>query len=102
MKWITNVCQEVYGVDWFDQWDVEQRIWLLEQVATSLFLEDQPPPPPAAIFEATVDAVFCQVVEAIEDEIEAASRPEAEFSWRQGMIEAFRCQHGKLPANRRD
>ena len=88
----------IYGIDWFDQWEVEQRIWLLEQIATSLFLEDQQPPPPAAIFEATVDAVFCHMMTSIEEELEGTNQPASEFSWRQGMINAFRCQHGKLPS----
>ena len=40
-----------YGVDWFDQWDAPQRLWLLEQVTSAFFgntrIESQ-----AAIFDA--------------------------------------------------
>ena len=47
------------GIDWFDQWDGYQQLWLLEQVVESLFTP-APPLSPAAIWEATVDAIFCQ------------------------------------------
>lgn len=29
----------IHGVDWFDQWEPEQRIWLLEQVTSALLSE---------------------------------------------------------------
>ena len=31
-----------YGIDWFDQWDDEQKRWLIQQVTAAL-LTEQPP-----------------------------------------------------------
>lgn len=59
----------VYGIDWFDQWDAEQKVWLLEQVATAL-LTDQPSMQPAAMWEATVDVIFLHVFEHVADEFD--------------------------------
>jgi hypothetical protein len=81
------------GIDWFDQWDCYQRLWLLEHVVAALFTPT-PPLSPAAIWEATVDAIFCQVVELIAMEIDQSPSSE---SGRNAAIEAFRCQHGRLP-----
>ncbi len=81
------------GIDWFDQWDGYQQLWLLEQVVESLFTP-APPLSPAAIWEATVDAIFCQLVELIAMEIDQSPNSE---SWRNAAIEAFECQHGKQP-----
>lgn len=85
-----------YGIDWFDQWDAEQRIWLLEHVAAGLFTSLSPDSP-AAMWEATVDAIFCEVVELITTEIDAASTRTSETSWRDRVVDAFCCQHGRSP-----
>lgn len=85
-----------YGIDWFDQWEPEQRIWLLERVATA-FLTDQAVPAPAAIWEATVDAIFQHVFESLVREIDAdglyvddpSHAPDESDSWRQAVIRAF-------------
>ena len=90
-----------YGIDWFDQWEPEQRIWLLERVATA-FLTDQPVPAPAAIWEATVDAIFQHVFESLVTEIDAdglyvddsSHAPDESDSWRQAVIRAFE-QNGR-------
>ncbi|MFG0254589.1 MAG: hypothetical protein ACF787_05765, partial [Rhodopirellula sp. JB053] len=53
----------VVGFDpphWYDMWEPEQKIWLLERVATSL-LTSRPAPAMAAMFEATVEAVYVEV-----------------------------------------
>lgn len=81
------------GIDWFDQWEADGRIWLLEQVAVAL-LTNAPPPSPAAMWEATIDAIFCVIVDKTTAEIE--NQP-ADSTWRQRGIEAFRCQHGRPP-----
>lgn len=91
-----------YGMDWFDQWDVEQRIWLLEQVVMAMWLTTCPPPPTAAIFEATVDAIFCHVVEAIGRELEMTTNDAAADDWRSLLVNAFECQHGRCPIARSD
>jgi len=72
-----------YGIDDFDRWDVEQRLWLVEQVALGL-LSKRPPPPPAAIIEAAFDAVLAELTELIKMEFDdpelAATR-----SWRRDV-----------------
>lgn len=85
------------GIDWFDQWDVEQRAWLIEEVVDCL-LTDRAPPSPAAIWEATIDAILCQVVESIIDETEVLSSESVGGPWRQSVIDAFRCQRGRGPS----
>jgi len=86
--------QHLYGIDWFDQWDCEQRIWLLEQIAIGL-LTPESPPPPAAIWEATIDTLLVQVIELISDEIDRGLPIDNEHSWRRRVIDAFECQQGK-------
>ena len=90
---------ENYGIDWFDQWEPGQRIWLLDQVATAL-LTDQSALAPAAIWEATIDAIFQHVFVSLEREIdvesidnEAGPTHESE-SWCQSVMLAFE-QHGR-------
>jgi hypothetical protein len=65
----SNEPYRVYGIDWFDQWEAEQKIWLLEQVTTAL-LTEQKLLKPAAMWEATVDAIFQHVFEALLDEMD--------------------------------
>ncbi len=77
-----------YGIDWFDQWDVEQQLWLLEQIVISLFTT-QPPPSPAAIWEATIDAIFTELLAQIELELDHVSSSIDEPSWRQLAIDAI-------------
>ena len=86
------------GIDWFDQWDGYQKLWLLEHVVEALFTPI-PPLSPAAIWEATVDAIFCQVIELITMEIDKSPGSE---SWRNAAIDAFECQHGKQPKTAAD
>lgn len=89
-----------YGIEWFDPWDRSQRIWLLDQVSHALFT-DASPPPPAAIYEATVDAIFHQIIDLVTGELDDA-KPLTESSWRQCVIDAFATQHKKLPDIRAD
>ena len=81
------------GIDWFDQWDCYQQLWLLEQVVESLFTI-APPLSPAAIWEATVDAIFWRLIELIEMEIDESP---LDHHWRTSTIAAFECQRGRLP-----
>ena len=81
------------GIDWFDQWDGYQRLWMLEQVVEAMFTPASPPSP-AAMWDSTVDAIFCQVVELITMEIDGTPSNE---SWRSGAIDAFQCQRGRRP-----
>ena len=89
-----------YGIDWFDHWEVEQRIWLLEKVSIAL-LTEQPALQPAAMWEATVDAVFQHVLESVMEEIdligateiatlvEAVEAGSGQESWQQTVVGAF-------------
>lgn len=58
-----------YGIDWFDQWEDQQKRWLLQQVREAL-LSDQVPPRPAAMWEATIDVIFLEVLTQLEQECE--------------------------------
>lgn len=79
------------GIDWFDQWDAEQKVWLLGSIADAFFT-DAPPPPPAAILEASVDALFSTIETEIEAEIDRQNA-----TWRERVIAAFESQHGPCP-----
>lgn len=72
-----------YGIDWFDQWDLPQQLWLLDRVNQAL-LTDQPPPPPAAMWEATIDVIFLEVIEQIQAECEVGW-----IQWRQLVVSAL-------------
>ena len=89
---------EPVGIDWFDQWDCYQRLWMLEQVVEALFTPATLPSP-AAIWESTVDAIFCQVVELIAMEIDQTP---SSVTWRSAAIDAFQCQRGRPPAMEAD
>lgn len=86
-----------YGIELFDCWDAEQRIWLIEKVTLALLTRKRELPA-AAIWEATVDAIFCEIVDLIEIEITDPSPTQAERSWRRSVIEAFECQNKRLPS----
>lgn len=88
--------QEEYGIHWFDQWDWQQRIWLLERVSLAL-LTDLAPPSPGAIWEATVDAVFHEVRELVELEVRNPDLMQPEKSWRQCVFDAFVSQQNREP-----
>jgi len=80
----------------FAMWEPEQQLWLLERVATSV-LGTRPAPPAAAVFEATVEAVYVEVGDLIAMEI-AESSPIEPSSWRQALLDAFasRCPEDSL------
>lgn len=86
-----------YGVDWFDQWDAGQRLWLLEKVA-SAFFGSSVIEPVAAIFDATADAVFHDVGDLIRMEIDPGIQPLSERCWRQSVVDAFVAQNNRPPS----
>ena len=88
--------QDIIGIDWFDQWDWRQRCWLLDEVTTSL-LTRRPPPPPAAMWEAAIDAIFCNIFDLACLEIDAPAPVHGTKTWRQSVIDAFRCQRDHDP-----
>ena len=91
------------GLEWFDQWDVNQRLWLLDQVTSSL-LGDLAVDSPAAMFDATVDAIFLEIVGRIEVELEQATtelpdQSARATSWRQAVMDALRESSGEAAFN---
>ena len=80
-----------YAVEWFDQWDGDPRLWLLERVTAAL-LGAEIIEPSAAMFDATVDAIFYEVNDLVEIEIDQGSADDSERSWRQSVIDALQCQ----------
>ncbi|MGB0760647.1 MAG: hypothetical protein ACPGPS_13975 [Rubripirellula sp.] len=93
----------LYGIDWFDQWEAEQKVWLLEQVATAL-LTDQPSLRPAAMWEATVDAIFLHVFELVVREFESSAENPGTWKspleaggrrWRDEVIQALEQQQNR-------
>ena len=78
----------ILGIDWFDQWEPAQKLWLLDHVTTALLSQSECPPQ-AAMFEATVDAIYCHIVERIEREIDTGMINEGQ-SWRWQVVKAFR------------
>ncbi len=87
--------QEIYGIPWFDQWDWQQRIWLLERISLAL-LTDLAPPLPAAMWEATVDAVFREILQLVQIEIDQPDM-HVKKSWRSSAIDAFCYQQKRQP-----
>ncbi|MEO1527793.1 MAG: hypothetical protein AAFX06_20375 [Planctomycetota bacterium] len=75
-----------WGIDWFDQWDVGQRLWLLEQVTNALF--GKRVLDPAAIFDATVDTLFLELRELVDLEIDDPHLVEGR-SWRADLLAAL-------------
>ncbi|MEO1614243.1 MAG: hypothetical protein AAFV88_00245 [Planctomycetota bacterium] len=96
-----NVAPWTYGVPWFDQWDARQRLWLLEHVTRAL-LGAHRIDEPAAMFDAAADAIFFELADLIEIELEAGqeSRFEQEVqpqrSWRESIAAAIEWQRTNL------
>ena len=86
--------QHLYHIHWFDNWDYEQRIWLVEKVAFAL-LTDASVPEPSAMIEATVDAVFVEISDLVEMEI---ADKKQDTSWRDDVTRAFESQNGRQPS----
>ena len=77
--------QHEYGIGLFDQWDWQQRLWLLNKTAGALLTQKQPPDA-AAIFEATIEAVFAEAGELIEIEISDREAHTHTPTWRQSVL----------------
>lgn len=80
----------------FAMWETEQQLWLLERVTASV-LGPRPAPPAAAVFEATIEAIYVEVGDLIALEI-AESSPIEPSSWRQSLLNAFtsRCPQDSM------
>lgn len=77
--------QHEYGISLFDQWDWQQRLWMLDKTVGAL-LTNQRPPDAAAIFEATIEAVFAEAGGLIEFEIEGTGKTSIRPTWRQTVV----------------
>ena len=97
--------QHRYQIDWFDRWDVEQRIWLLEHAAYALLTDEVLEP--AAMWEATAEALYAEIADLIEIEIMDAIKRQSlavetetggETSWRTQTRAAF-CQQNPESAD---
>lgn len=91
-----EIQQIPYGIEWFDQWDPGQRLWLLEHVTRAMFSNFKIDSA-AAIFDATADAVFYEIFHLVELEIdeesfEKFSAQSSKSSWRQSILAARRQQ----------
>ncbi|MEM6471766.1 MAG: hypothetical protein AAF802_19560 [Planctomycetota bacterium] len=86
-----------YHIDWFDQWDAAQRLWLLEHVTRSM-LGSHVISEPAAVFGAAADAVFYELNDLVKMELDEANVPPKaqrdprERSWRQSILQALTYQ----------
>jgi hypothetical protein len=69
---------------------------LLERV-TLAFFGSETLVSPAAIFDAAADAIFFELEDLVQMEISEARSTVADRSWRQSVVDAFACQHGRLP-----
>lgn len=92
-----------YGVDWFDQWDARQRLWLLEQV-TRAMLGSHTVDEPAAVFDAAADAIFHELIDLVRIELgEDAEREKVSSpprSWRHSIRLATSHQRDRTNAKR--
>ncbi|QEF96053.1 hypothetical protein Mal15_00790 [Stieleria maiorica] len=89
--------QHEYGVDWFDQWDAGQRLWLIERVTAAL-LGDETIAPSAAMFDATADAIFYEIIGLVQLEIDEGGVGDSERTWRQSVIDASTSQTNRPAA----
>lgn len=77
--------QHEYGIGLFDQWDWQQRLWMLDKTVGALLTQKQLPDT-AAIFEATVEAIFAEAGDLIEIEINDQSTAPPKPTWRQSVF----------------
>ena len=92
--WTPSECDHdpLTGIDWFDQWDHEQRLWLLTQVMQSLLLDTVAPPPQAAIFDATIDAIFLTVSRHLQGVPNTIQNQHNRDLWQLRLKNAFESQ----------
>lgn len=86
--------QVPYEIEWFDQWDTAQRLWLLEQITRAMFSRFVITSP-AAIFDAAADAIFHEIRNLIQIELDDDSFSASTRSWRQSVTAARAQQTGR-------
>jgi hypothetical protein len=85
-------CEPVeYGVTLFDELSWPNRLGLLEQAAQFLFAVTRSPPAPSAVLDASVAALFGQIMHEVEFELESIGAPASRerVFWRSLISEAF-------------
>ena len=81
------------GVAWFDQWEPEQRLWLLEHLYQALTIESIPPPNRSAMFEATFEAIFSVITEKVMgSSLQAGMESTNSIQWQELLSSAFLSQ----------
>ncbi len=93
---IADAWDEDQSPRWFAMWEPDQKVWLLERVATAVLTAGQPPPP-AAIFDATIETIYAEIADLVAIEV-IDGEPIAEDSWRQTLLQAFtvRCPRASV------
>ena len=79
----------VYGLDGFDRWEPEQKLWLLNQVAQAC-LTSRLPPQRTAIFETTMDILWADLLWCVETERNDPKLTRPGGSWRQSIAKCLR------------
>jgi hypothetical protein len=96
----------LFGVPPFDELEQDQRLVLLAQVAAALFREDLPPIRLTAVVEATVCALYLNIMNEIEAEIEQQVEFDGEVPcrrWRRLVATAaFEAEFGDAWADPHD
>ena len=88
------------GVTWFDQWEPEQRLWLLEHLYQALTIESIPPPNRSAMFEATFEAIFSVITEKVMDSsLQAGMESTNSIQWQELLSSAFLSQSSSKNLN---
>ena len=78
----------VYGLDGFDRWEPEQKLWLLNRVAEAC-LTSRLPPTRTAMFETTMDILWADLLWCVETEIHDPTLHRPGGSWRQSIVKCL-------------
>ena len=91
--WLVAECRgEVgpwtYGIDAFDMYEVDQRVWLLD-VASSSLLTRRRVLPTTMMLEATYQAILCEMLSLVRMEIADTEMARPGSSWRADVVAAL-------------
>ena len=84
---IADAWDENQSPRWFAMWEPDQKIWLLDRVATSV-LTARRPPNASAVFDATIETIYAEIADLVAIEV-IDGEPIADDSWRQTLLDAF-------------
>lgn len=86
-------CDEPTGITWFDQWDADQRIWLLDQICDALLVDSTQPPHRSAMLEAAIEAVFAVIHAEVNVNDNVFHNQRTTFTgWQQLLLNALQDQ----------